>query len=126
MEEAEALSNKMGIMVAGGRFKCYGSAQHIKNKYGTGYEIEIKIAKVTDEAIDEFKNKYQLLEHIDLNQAIELLKTKENVDDMVLEEIKPKGLGAELFFESQTHKGLVSTRNIIIWNEVQKHGQKII
>jgi len=42
MEEAEALSTKMGIMVDG-QFKCYGSSQNIKNKYGTGYEIELKI-----------------------------------------------------------------------------------
>ena len=43
MEEAEALCTKMGIMV-NGSFKCFGSAQHIKNKYGTGFEIEVKIA----------------------------------------------------------------------------------
>jgi ATP-binding cassette, subfamily A (ABC1), member 3 len=45
MEEAEALSTKMGIMVRGGVFKCFGSSQHIKNKFGTGYECEIKIRK---------------------------------------------------------------------------------
>ena len=47
MEEAEALSTKMGIMVRGGIFKCFGSSQHIKNKFGTGYEVEIKIRKPT-------------------------------------------------------------------------------
>ena len=47
MEEAEALSTKMGIMVRGGIFKCFGSSQHIKNKFGTGYELEIKIKKPT-------------------------------------------------------------------------------
>ena len=36
MEEAEALSTKMGIMVDG-EFKCFGSKQHIKSKFGTGY-----------------------------------------------------------------------------------------
>ena len=45
MEEAEALSTKMGIMVRGGIFRCFGSSQHVKNKYGIGYEIEVKIAK---------------------------------------------------------------------------------
>ena len=34
MEEAEALCTKMGIMVAG-NFVCFGSSQHIKDKYGT-------------------------------------------------------------------------------------------
>ena len=47
MEEAEALSTKMGIMVKGGIFKCHGSVQHIKNKFGTGYELEIKIRRPT-------------------------------------------------------------------------------
>lgn len=47
MEEAEALSTKMGIMVRGGIFRCFGSGQHIKNKYSTGYEVEIKIMKMT-------------------------------------------------------------------------------
>lgn len=49
MEEAEALSTKMGILVKGGIFQCYGSAQHIKNKFGTGYVIEIK-TKTLDES----------------------------------------------------------------------------
>ncbi len=60
MEEAEALSTKMGIMVKGGVFKCFGSAQHIKNKFGTGFVIEIKtrtlhleeLLLVTSELID--------------------------------------------------------------------------
>jgi len=42
MEEAEALCTKIGIMV-NGEFKCLGSSTSLKNKYGTGYEIEIKI-----------------------------------------------------------------------------------
>jgi len=41
MEEAEALSTKIAIMVSG-ELKCLGSVQHIKNKFGRGYEIEIK------------------------------------------------------------------------------------
>ena len=42
MEEAEALATKVGIMVEGS-FKCYGTVQHLKNKFGKGYEIEFKI-----------------------------------------------------------------------------------
>jgi len=51
MEEAEALSTKMGIMVRGGIFRCLGSSQHIKNKFGTGYEIEIKVGKAKFEEL---------------------------------------------------------------------------
>jgi len=52
MEEAEALSTKMGIMVRGGVFRCFGSSQHIKNKFGTGFEIQVKIRKTNYEDLD--------------------------------------------------------------------------
>lgn len=42
MEEAEALSSKLGIMVAG-KFQCFGTLQHIKNTFGQGYEIELNL-----------------------------------------------------------------------------------
>jgi ATP-binding cassette subfamily A (ABC1) protein 3 len=59
MEEAEALCTKMGIMVAG-RFKCFGSSQHIKNKYGTGYEIEAKIKTLVEEDISKLKQEFNI------------------------------------------------------------------
>lgn len=55
MEEAEALCTKMGIMVAG-RFKCFGSSQHIKAKYGTGYEIEAKVKNLKEEDLKDLKS----------------------------------------------------------------------
>lgn len=54
MEEAEALCTKMGIMV-GGNFKCFGSSQHIKDKYGTGYELEVKIKSLNEQEINQIK-----------------------------------------------------------------------
>ena len=41
MEEAEALSTKIAIQVEGS-LKCIGSVQHLKSKFGKGYEVEIK------------------------------------------------------------------------------------
>lgn len=52
MEEAEALSTKMGIMVKGGIFKCFGSAQRIRSKFGQGFIIEVKIKHPTRADID--------------------------------------------------------------------------
>ncbi|EWM26293.1 atp-binding cassette superfamily [Nannochloropsis gaditana] len=43
MEECEALCTRIGIMV-GGRFRCMGSAQHLKSRYGMGYQLEISVA----------------------------------------------------------------------------------
>lgn len=42
MEECEALCPRIGIM-ATGRLRCLGSAQHLKNKFGQGYQIEMKV-----------------------------------------------------------------------------------
>ena len=42
MEEAEALGTKMAIMVDG-KFKCFGTGQEIKEKYGTGFSVQIKL-----------------------------------------------------------------------------------
>ena len=47
------LATKLGIMVRGGIFRCYGPSQHVKNKYGEGFEVEIKIKKPS---YDELKS----------------------------------------------------------------------
>ena len=41
MEECEALCTKCAIMVSG-QFKCFGSLQHLKRKYGKGLSLTIK------------------------------------------------------------------------------------
>ncbi|NWW42764.1 ABCA1 protein, partial [Pedionomus torquatus] len=43
MEECEALCTRMAIMV-NGRFRCLGSVQHLKNRFGDGYTIVVRIA----------------------------------------------------------------------------------
>ena len=52
MEEAEALSTKIAIQVEGS-IKCIGPIQHIKNKYGNGYEVEIKGTLPTHDKLNE-------------------------------------------------------------------------
>ncbi|KAJ8686326.1 hypothetical protein QAD02_022120 [Eretmocerus hayati] len=42
MEECEVLCNRLGIMVDG-RFVCMGSTQELKQRFGSGYDIEIKM-----------------------------------------------------------------------------------
>ena len=41
MEECEALCTRLAIMV-NGRFKCLGSTQHLKTKFGGGHTVIIK------------------------------------------------------------------------------------
>uniref|UniRef100_A0A8B9KCT1 Cholesterol transporter ABCA5 n=1 Tax=Astyanax mexicanus TaxID=7994 RepID=A0A8B9KCT1_ASTMX len=42
MEEAEAVCDRVAIMVSG-QLRCIGSIQHLKAKYGRGYSLEIKL-----------------------------------------------------------------------------------
>ncbi len=59
MEEAEALSTKIGIQVAGS-MKCLGSVQHLKSKFGKGYELEIKLIKPADHQKDGLLDLYRI------------------------------------------------------------------
>jgi ABC-type multidrug transport system ATPase subunit len=43
MEEAEVLTTRIGIMVKG-QLHALGTKQHLKNKFGTGFELVIKLA----------------------------------------------------------------------------------
>uniref|UniRef100_A0A8C0E7M7 ABC transporter domain-containing protein n=1 Tax=Bubo bubo TaxID=30461 RepID=A0A8C0E7M7_BUBBB len=42
MEEAEAVCDRVAIMVSG-KLRCIGSIQYLKNKFGKGYLLEIKV-----------------------------------------------------------------------------------
>ncbi|XP_039512135.1 phospholipid-transporting ATPase ABCA1 isoform X2 [Pimephales promelas] len=43
MEECEALCTRMAIMV-NGRFQCLGSVQHLKNRFGDGYTVVLRLS----------------------------------------------------------------------------------
>ncbi|XP_056020266.1 phospholipid-transporting ATPase ABCA1-like isoform X2 [Ostrea edulis] len=43
MEECEALCGRLAIMV-NGTFRCLGSTQHLKNRFGDGYTIIVRVA----------------------------------------------------------------------------------
>lgn len=52
MEECEALCPRIGIM-ANGKLSCLGSAQHLKTRFGQGFQVEIKTKNV-DRTDDDF------------------------------------------------------------------------
>nr|KAF6365701.1 hypothetical protein mPipKuh1_000030 [Pipistrellus kuhlii] len=55
MEECEALCTRLAIMVQG-QFKCLGSPQHLKSKFGSGYSLRAKVrSDGQQEALQEFK-----------------------------------------------------------------------
>ncbi|XP_063057110.1 phospholipid-transporting ATPase ABCA1 [Engraulis encrasicolus] len=48
MEECEALCTRMAIMV-NGRFRCLGTVQHLKNRFGDGYTIILRLLVPSEE-----------------------------------------------------------------------------
>jgi len=55
MEECEALCPRIGIM-ANGRLRCLGSAQHLKNRFGQGFQIEMKVDVIDKADTDYVEN----------------------------------------------------------------------
>jgi len=43
MAECEALCTRMAIML-NGKLACLGSSQHLKNKFGLGYTLKVKVS----------------------------------------------------------------------------------
>ncbi|KAL5263173.1 hypothetical protein ACHWQZ_G008548 [Mnemiopsis leidyi] len=56
MEECEALCNRLVIMVSGA-FRCLGSIQHLKSKYGDGYTITMTMTEEKQENCLKFMEK---------------------------------------------------------------------
>uniref|UniRef100_A0AAX7VG37 ABC transporter domain-containing protein n=1 Tax=Astatotilapia calliptera TaxID=8154 RepID=A0AAX7VG37_ASTCA len=46
MEECEALCSRLAIMVKG-QFRCLGSLQHIKNRFGNGFTVKMYLAEAS-------------------------------------------------------------------------------
>uniref|UniRef100_A0A8C3AW17 ATP binding cassette subfamily A member 12 n=1 Tax=Cyclopterus lumpus TaxID=8103 RepID=A0A8C3AW17_CYCLU len=69
MEECEALCSRLAIMVKG-QFRCLGSLQHIKNRFGSGFTVKMYLAEascdaqaITDFMRDRFHSTYLKSQH---------------------------------------------------------------
>jgi len=95
MDEAETLCKRMGIMV-NGEFVCLGTANQIKEKYGYGYEADVRIKPMSQLQQKEVLDKYELDE--------DLKVSNENVNDILntlekpnySDELRPGRLGERI------------------------------
>jgi hypothetical protein len=63
MEEAEALCTRIGIMV-GGRLRCIGSNQHLKARFGGGYQLEVRLQHAGHELLSQRMAQWNLPEFV--------------------------------------------------------------
>lgn len=105
MEEAEALSTKLAIMVEG-VIKCIGPVQTLKDKYGKGFEIEIKIKIPEAETLMEiasYQKKEQLDDFIEQKNAQAFVYSIGG--EKFWEEIDLTGHGSHIYKQLQNKKG---------------------
>ena len=72
MEECEALSNRIGIMV-NSRLKCLGTAQHLKSKFGSGFQIALSMKNEESESQKD-KNTEDILEYLGRHFQTQLIE----------------------------------------------------
>ena len=125
MEEAEALCDRMTIMVRG-RFKCIGSSSWIKNKYGDGYEIEVKVEPPPESYIMDYIKNFDNVPNshmgISINTAPQAL---EKIGfQYLLPLIKPVGPGAGIY-NTMIGEGYVSKEAFSTWCLIENLGKHV-
>ena len=113
MDEAETLCKRMGIMV-NGEFVCLGKANEIKEKYGYGYEIDVRIKPINQIKLEEILEKYNLERNLNVN-----MDNAENILNIMgknyfMEELKDGRFGTRIKKNIDLN-GSVSIGVIINW-----------
>ena len=114
MDEAEALCKRMGIMV-NGEFVCLGKANEIKNKYGYGYELNIRIKPLSEELEEKlFLNKYNINKKCKVNMT-NIRNILEEMNKLnYMEEILEGRLGEKLKRSLERSEG-ISINQLLSW-----------
>jgi ABC-type multidrug transport system ATPase subunit len=107
MEECDALCTRIGILNRG-KLKCLGSSQHLKSRFGRGYNVEIKLKpNAVYEELENFMSKMiqgaALIENHELIYRYEVPQVHHSLAEVfeMLENYKEK-LGIEDYSISQT------------------------
>jgi len=121
MEEAEALSTRMCIMV-NGVMRCLGNTQHIKTKYGGGYEMEVKLHLIKkSEIVDSIKAMgFEQNHFLARDQVYRVLETYGVAD--LASQISEEGTGSPVHMEI-IKKDQVSIHLVLDWILTEKRGQ---
>jgi len=120
MEEAEALSTRLAIMV-GGSFKCLGSIPSIKSKYGGGYEIEVKLS-IKENDVSVFLVQLGVSDIVRQENVSEVLKTNYG---WLITEISNEGRGQAIWMELQKNRQIKATR-LAEWIAEETYGHMML
>jgi len=101
MEECEALCDRLAIMVQGS-FQCLGGPQHIKSKFGQGFQIIVKLETTETVKEEELLNaiKASVIQRFD-----QCIVTDEHMDYIHFHVANPATPWHHLFSSMETVKG---------------------
>lgn len=127
MEESEALSTKIAIMVEG-RIKTIGSVQQLKNKFGKGFELDIKMIIPSEQEVEATKRR--IMSRVPINNydavvAQEIRQILQAEDLMYLDqEIAPGKKGSAILNRLELNKS-VEGDLLIEWMLISKKLNKV-
>ena len=125
MEEAETLCKRMAIMVKG-EFVCLGKAGEIKDKYGYGFEVEVRIKPLSEKSFEkilekfEIKDKNMTINEKNIEQILIKLKSKNFIN-----ELQKGRLGSKITRDIHIN-GSIHIRSLISWIFFVKNALKFI
>ena len=124
MEEAETLCKRMAIMVKG-EFVCLGKANEIKEKYGYGFEIEVRIKPLAENILEKILEKYNIEKNIKINESnIGQILTKIKCNNFI-NELNKGRLGSKIMRDININ-GYINIRSLISWIFFVKNALKFI
>jgi ABC-type multidrug transport system ATPase subunit len=104
MEEADALSQRIGIM-AQGSLRCLGSPLHLKNKLGKGYQLTVTLEDAESELLKQRRRAFEELVKKEVSQGAVVQEAFKG--ERVLSLILPKeALHIERVFDLVQEKNL--------------------
>ena len=98
-----------------GEFVCLGKADEIKNKYGYGYELNLKIKPLSEELEEElFFSKYDIDKNLEVNiNNLEIILKRINKINY-MDEIQEGRLGEKLMRHMEK-ENIISINSLLSW-----------
>ena len=125
MDEAETLCRRMGIMV-NGEFVCMGTANYIKETYGYGFEIDVRIKPFEQDKL------YQIIQNLgvkrnhkitSIDEAKKILKKIRK--EKYCEYLNSESIGRKIYHEI-IQSGNTSIQTLINWTRYVTCSMKMI
>ena len=125
MDEAETLCRRMDIMV-NGEFVCLGTSNYIKETYGYGYDIDVRIKPLEQEKLNEIvkslglKRNYKVTNMEEVRDILKKIK-KENFCNY----LEKEGIGRKIYHEVNVN-GDINLQALINWTRYVTCAMKMI